>query len=149
MNILIVLFILTGITNIIYLSNKKMHFAKNVYILSLLIMVILFCFISDNVVVKFIINTLIPSSIYDFVNSALNTLEYVSTYLLLLLFVTEIQILCSLYIINYKLIIIKYKLLKNDCHTTKQRKNIFNILKEEESTLYLNKVYIDLCKMLN
>ncbi len=144
MNIFIILFIILGIINIFYKKIVKMNITKSICLITLYI-ILLCSFELDNLIVRFISKLFIGFSVYELSNIALDNNEYTLLFLLILSTVAIINIVLSLIILNKNYQLYNFKKIDD-------RKTVFNkktIILFNENIYELNKIYIDLCKMLN
>ncbi len=115
MNIIIILFLISGIINILYINKLKMYTAKKLYSFTLFIMLLLFSFISDSLIIRFIIKLFTPFSVYKFVSSALNNNDYVFTFLLIVSIVIIINIIVLISFNQYFPIILLFIIYSKLC----------------------------------
>ena len=151
MNIIILLFVLSSIVIILCLEKIKMIIAGNLYGLCALIMLLLYSIITDNVFIASISKSLIPSKIYDFIYFGLNNKNYVFSYIAILSFVTVVQVIITIFIIEKKLLSSKRTIVIESKISINNYKSKSYIFKEEvqEKKLSFNRVYIGLCRMIN
>lgn len=150
MNILFFLFVTTAIFIILYIDKIEMYFAKRAYIFTLFVIILLFSFISDSVIVKYFTNTFMPIYVYQNIHSALDNTEYVYSFLIIIVISTAMQLFSLLFILDNFKIRHYIKIHKKDEDFYKQNSIVFtDNNSKQENSLLLNKVYLGLCKMIN
>ncbi len=151
MNIIILLFVLSSIVIILCLKKIKMIIAGNLYGLCAFIMLLLYSIITDNTFFASISKSLIPSKIYDFIYFGLNNKNYVFSYIAILSFVTVVQVIITIFIIEKKLLSRKQNIIVENKKNEISYKIKSYTFKEEvvEKNIKLNKIYIGLCRMMN
>lgn len=151
MNIIIILFLISSIIIIKCLKKLNMLVALRIYLISSFIILLLYSIISEEIVISSLSKLIIPNIIYEFLYSGLNNNNYVFAYIAVLSFITVVQIIVSIFIIEKKILSSKYKVtveIKND-EINYGRKLFLHEERAQEKNIHLNKVYIDLCRMIN
>ncbi len=151
MNIIILLFIISSIIIFICLKKLSMLIAGKIYVLCAYVVLLLYSFITDSIIISNIIKLFIPTHIYDYIYSALNNNDYVFTYIAILSFITIVQVLISYFILQKRILSSDFKL-SSERIKVEVYSNEKSLLKKEKvnkKNIHLNKVYIDLCRMMN
>ncbi len=149
MNVLFILYLLSGITISKYLNKKKRFVANTIYLLSYSIVLLLYLFMSDDKIFSFIAKMLTPTNTYYFIKLTLNNIEYIFMYLFYISIVTIIQLFISLYLICKKIEDYRYKNANGDI-TFKYKKYIeIFVKKTKDKYLSVDKVFINYCRIIN
>ena len=151
MNIIIILFIITSIIIAMCLKKLNMIVASNLYLLISIIILLINLYTSDSEVIRSIIKVCMPYSLSDYIYFALNDNNCAFSYLVVLTFITIIQVVISIIIIEKRLLSSKHKesYESTSIETNNNKKILIHKEKVEDNHLSLNKVYKNLCKMLN
>ena len=151
MNIIILLFVISSIIIFICLKKLSMLIAGKIYVLCAYVVLLLYSFITDSIIISNIIKLFIPTHIYDYIYSALNNNDYVFTYIAILSFITIVQVLISYFILQKRILSSDFKLSSERIifEDYSNKKTLLKKEKVKEKNIHLNKVYIDLCRMMN
>ena len=148
MTIIVFTYLISSIVIYTYLNKLNTNLVRKIYGITIFTILFIFSFISNNSILVSISKAISTNYIYEYVHSALNNSDYIYSYLVIVSVITTIQIAVS---ISIKAQLISFKYQKGSSIVFVNHKGTkYEIeTKEEDKKLFLNKVYIGLCKMLN
>ena len=150
MSIMIPFFIISTVILSGYLKKRKMFVANKFYLFTFAIILFIFPFISNNRTLITIMKIILSNDNYVFINLALSNVGYIFTYVVIISFVTLLQVCISIILLEKRIRNIKLSNTNNiEYNETKEIEEFKETKKETKLNLNLNKVFIDYCRMMN